>query len=618
MRILSWNINGVRTLPQYHPWNTFKSFQAILEHLRADIICFQEMKTSRTALERNVAVPDTFEAFFSFPVNKGGYSGVAIYSDTRTITPLKAEEGLSGNLQPKPPLTPDERISHSYPYAHEIELHPDEQGNTPSDLVALDAEGRSLVVDFGLFVLINVYCPNETSDARLPFKMNYHFMLGERVRKLMDEGREVIVVGDINICASPLDHCDGHLVSNAAYFTDHPARAWFHKWLAPAGCMTDVVRQFWPDRKGMYTCWNTKISARETNYGTRVDYILVTPGMLPWIKNGDILPSLKGSDHCPIYIDLHDEITTEAGVKLALRDVMPLDDTRKSPPRLAAKHWEEYSGKQTLLSTFFGKGGRATSTVDSSPTPPLNTSLADLQPVPAATELSKPVQTNRAMPPDTPTAPSGSPPPPTSQPTPSPATQSSMTSSASPSQKRKTTTELSSSTGKSAKKLKKGQSKLSTFFAQPTASSASTSGLGDSATLTPDNHLDADYQLAIRLSASEENAITQSTQSASSSTQSKAAWSQLMARVQPPNCTVHGEPAKEYTVNKPGPNKGKTFFLCSRPVGPGYDKGKGERLREEVDHQYRCNFFKWTSDVKRGTLSEKQTSASLSASSKRR
>ncbi|TFY80734.1 hypothetical protein EWM64_g3273, partial [Hericium alpestre] len=63
-----------------------------------------------------------------------------------------------------------------------------------------------------------------------------------------------------------------------------------------------------------------------------------------------------------------------------------------------------------------------------------------------------------------------------------------------------------------------------------------------------------------------------------------------------------GEPAKEFRVNKPGPNKGKTFFLCSRPVGPGYDKGRSERLREEVDHQYRCNFFKWASELKKEAL----------------
>ncbi|KAG2136066.1 Endonuclease/exonuclease/phosphatase [Suillus bovinus] len=603
MRILSWNINGVRTLPQYHPWNTFTSFQGILEHLKADIICFQEMKTSRSSLLRCVALPDDFEAFFSFPQNKGGYSGVAVYANSRTVTPLRAEEGLSGILQPKPPLTSDERISRSYPCAHEIELMPDEHGSTPSDLAALDAEGRALIVDFGLFVLINVYCPNETSDARLPFKINFHVMLQDRVQKLMNEGREVVVVGDINICASPLDHCDGHLASNTASFYDHPARAWFHRWSSPIGCMTDTVRTFWPDRKGMYTCWNMKISARETNYGTRVDYILVTPGMLPWIKHGDIQPSLKGSDHCPIYIDLHDEITTDAGERLFLRDVLPINGTREDLPRLAARRWEEYSGKQMLLSMFFGKGNKLPSPNNSpisslSPTP-------DTQPSGGYSNAVQPDHTQPAVviPPTNLSLSSRDSactsttqllaPSPQSNPV-----SSHRTAPPANSAKRK----LSDNAAKKVpKKLKGGQSKLSSFFAQPSVSQPCSQEISSGDIADHRDYIDSDHQLALELSAVFENPLSQGLLASAtpSASQSKAAWSQLMAPIQPPNCHVHGEPAKEHTVNKPGSNKGKTFFLCSRPVGPGYDKGKSERLREEVDHRYRCKFFKWSSDVRR-------------------
>lgn len=112
--------------------------------------------------------------------------------------------------------------------------------------------------------------------------------------------------------------------------------------------------------------WNTKISARETNYGSRVDYILGTRGLLPWLKHGDIQPSLKGSDHCPIYIDLHDETILPSGAKLTLREAMKVSDTRREPPRLAAKYWEEFSGKQTLLLTFFGKRANISPIPDSS------------------------------------------------------------------------------------------------------------------------------------------------------------------------------------------------------------------------------------------------------------
>ncbi|KAF8552229.1 DNase I-like protein [Imleria badia] len=617
------------------------------------------MKTSRGALDRNVAVPDPFHAFFSFPANKGGYSGVAVYTDSRTVTPLKAEEGLSGTIQPKPPLTTDERISHSYPSAHEMELMPDDNHNTPSDFVALDAEGRALMLDFGLFILINVYCPNETSDARLPFKMNYHFLLQERVNNLIAQGREVIVVGDINICAAPLDHCDGHLASNAAMFHDHPARAWFHNWLTPNGCMTDVVRSFWPSRKGMYTCWNTKISARETNYGTRVDYILVTQGMLPWIKHGDIQPLLKGSDHCPIFIDLHDEITTSSGQKLFLRQVMPVDGTQAEPPRLAARRWDEFSGKQTLLSSFFAKGGKMTAAPTAS-----DTTTHDSQPpgspspcsslAPAILSIDAP-QLPEAVPPGlgqvqdpdftttwaslpfltTTTTTTTGPTPQSQSPTPSPSESSGDpdTKGVAP-LKRKSTDPPTAVASKPSKKQKKdkgkhpgsdagsgsGQRTLAAFFAPQPSQSQTPSQLpplsksqrqGPSASqtewnalqLSSDGDLATDYQLALHLASQGVEPLPLISSGGNGScSNSKAAWSQLMAPVQPPKCTIHGEPAKEYTVNKPGPNKGKTFFICSRPVGPGYDKGKGERAREEVDHTHRCSFFMWSANVRREAL----------------
>jgi len=227
-----------------------------------------EMKSSRAAIGRDIALPDSFHSFFSFPAVKGGYSGVAVYTDTSTATPLKAEEGLSGGVQPKPPLSAEERISTSYPLACELELFPDADEHTPTDLVSLDLEGRALVLDFGLFVLINLYCPNEGSDARFPYKMNYHLMLQERVRGLIAAGREVIVVGDLNVCAAPIDHCDGHLPSNASTFWEHPARAWMRDWLAPCGPLIDVLRKFWPDRKGMYTCTLTPVSTSCGSSGT--------------------------------------------------------------------------------------------------------------------------------------------------------------------------------------------------------------------------------------------------------------------------------------------------------------------------------------------------------------
>ena len=92
-------------------------------------------------------------------------------------------------MQPKIPLSRSECISTSHSLAHELDLVPDADEQTPNDLLTLDPEGRALVLDFGLFVLINLYCPNEGSDARFSY-----------------------------VCAAPIDHCDGHLPSNASTF----------------------------------------------------------------------------------------------------------------------------------------------------------------------------------------------------------------------------------------------------------------------------------------------------------------------------------------------------------------------------------------------------------------
>lgn len=364
-----------------------------------------ETKTSRAALERQVAIPgDKFDAFFSFPSSKkGGYSGVAVFTNVESAIPLKAEEGLTGLLNSPSSSSKSSNATSSdessrvsppsgYPRAGDEQLvllplsaDPDDpdapafvlsKATVQEEFALLDAEGRCLIMDFGLFVLFNLYCPNsDNGSSRHAYKMNFHNLLGERIRRLMEEEkREVVVVGDINICSAPIDHCEGNLPGNRESFYDPPAREWFKNWIDPeSGPMVDVLRQCWPDRKGMYTCefvvvlrisqssydvpgWNTKISARDTNYGTRIDYILLSRGLLPWFKHGDIMPFVRGSDHCPVYIDLLDEITDSNGQVRKLRDEMHMSNGKREPPRLCARFWPEFSGKQQLLSSFFGKG----------------------------------------------------------------------------------------------------------------------------------------------------------------------------------------------------------------------------------------------------------------------
>ncbi|CUA78128.1 AP endonuclease 2 [Rhizoctonia solani] len=306
-----------------------------------------------------LAVPEGYDAVMSFPRNKNGYSGVAVYTNNTKIVPLKAEEGLIGGDQytSRVSLGAKERISEAYPEPSTLTLMA-EEGGVPTDLDNLDSEGRSLVVDFGLFVLINVYCPNLTSEERMAFKYNFHKVLEDRVRILIQEGREVIVLGDLNTVAAPIDHCEGSLESRKNSFWESPVRTWFREWLDPEGPMIDVVRTSWPDREKMFTCWDTRTNARESNYGTRIDYILITKGLLPWFKHGDIQADIRGSDHCPVFIDLHDEITSPDGQVSRLVDIIDSYNASgqpRDPPPISTKFWDEFSGKQKLLSTFFAK-----------------------------------------------------------------------------------------------------------------------------------------------------------------------------------------------------------------------------------------------------------------------
>lgn len=299
---------------------------------------------------------------------------------------------------------------------------------------------------------------------------------------------------------------------------------------------------------------------------------------MKWIKHGDIQPSLKGSDHCPIYIDLHDELTLESGDIVQLRDVLHPAGAGHSPPRLAAINWEEFSGKQTLLSTFFGKKGEARSHLDRSLSPPEPREESAVQrskdPIPQPEASLSSSQIPVASSPPNPSVDRGA-----------------VTSDLAIDKKRSLTQPATSSSShdlppsKKRKKSDNQQATLGAFFVKPkAAASASTSRSSEVVNSEDDSEyldglsaptssqseeilsqLDADYRLACELSASQESEIVQS--SASSSSDTKAAWTSLFTPIQPPKCTVHGEPAKKFTVNKQGPNKGRTFYTCARYVG---------------------------------------------------
>lgn len=349
---------------------------------------------------------------------------------------------------------------------------------------------------------------------------------------------------------------------------------------------------------------------------------------MSWIKAADVQQDVKGSDHCPVFVDLHDEITTSDGSVIRLRDVLGARNSDSAPPRLSTKFWDEYSGKQTRLHNFFtkkatdsSKTGPSAPTLDEGslpPAPPDDTSEVAIQsssPPPSSADQASQTMLDPLI--DDPAMTSVISQPSPITPSSSVATMTSTTSDCATDrlQKRKLVLEtpLEKVKKQKGKKVHKSESseatsqtKLSSFFVKPkaaveseteplAASSATKKGkekevpsLMDiidvddcpvAVTLVKDDIPDTEVEMH-HCSPSRSFSSQGSAWSTSSGygTQSKTnngsdgnrngngkdAWSAILAPTPIPRCTVHNEPAKEYTVNKPGPNKGKRFFICSR------------------------------------------------------
>ncbi|KAG0098989.1 Class II abasic (AP) endonuclease [Podila epicladia] len=656
MKFMTWNVNGIRALTQYHPYcdDLHKNYREILDYLGADIICLQETKITRSKLESDLALVPGYNSYWSFHRTKSGYSGVAIYVKDH-IKLLAAEEGISGVLSgniSSPMSTPPGSTPGSQPDLDFIEKIPKVGGYPAIEtqdpavyvrLQELDNEGRGIVLDFGFFVLFNLYCPNETDDTRLPFKMDYYNLLEARVRELIKEGRQVMVLGDMNVVPSELDHCDPakwKKESGESDFTNTPPRRWFNGFLAPNGPLTDLYRVFHKDQPGAFTCWNTKINARHDHVskiqGRCIYFILVTEGLLPWFKSCDRLPHVVGSDHCPVIAEMFPELKIDCSGGEAQQETVPsgkslqdiLDSYGGSTDHaLAAKFYDEFSGKQQKLSLFFKK-----STMDS--TPPLikSTSADQKRPTldpgneeprkkpffsadkifdtPASSTYTTSSQTISSNPPAAP-APHT---PATTVPSKPIAKMFSKTAAARAAQGK-------AGGKKSVSKPARQQSVLS-FFSTPgvnkkAASESSISDFTTSSQVTSSQPvLSQSSDVASSQPLSIETSDEGTTTSASHFSPNNFAdwipgsqdvlpftsneesitfkWQSLFTPRVVPKCKFHQEDCTEYTVNKKGPNKGRRFFLCSRPVGP-----EGDSIGQNPE--YRCNHFQWLNPPGNGT-----------------
>mmetsp|Transcript_18664 Transcript_18664/g.75028 ORF Transcript_18664/g.75028 Transcript_18664/m.75028 type:complete len:358 (-) Transcript_18664:2610-3683(-) len=314
MRIVTWNVNSVRS---------FRGrFKSVLDSFDADIVCLQETKLNRNGLEEEFAVPEGYDAFYAFSDSVSGYSGVATFaSRTRSkfAVPLRGEAGLLGSL------------------GAEMTFH-ESDGFTEEELVTMDMEGRVMVTDHGPFLLINVYVPSTGSLERFDFKLRFCLALQRRIEAMRAAGRKVVLVGDLNISYLKIDHCAPEKeVRDVTGWYTHPARHWLRSMLrVGGGHLEDAFRVLHPTELHAFTCWSQKTSARETNYGVRIDHILVDEHLVEALADSAILSEITGSDHCPVRVELREVSWSDRPM-----------ECRPSPPG-CAKYLPELGRKRQL------------------------------------------------------------------------------------------------------------------------------------------------------------------------------------------------------------------------------------------------------------------------------
>lgn len=253
LTLMSWNVNGLRAVQR-------KGFLEWLAQAQPDILGLQETKCRPDQLDDALLHPPGYTTYWASAERKG-YSGVALYT---RIPPLDVTIGLG--------------------------------------IPEFDAEGRTIIADYGDFVFLTAYFPNGASDhSRVPFKMAYKAAFLEACNRLRAAGRRVVFCGDVNTAHREIDLARPRENVNNTGFMPHE-RAWIDAVLA-AGYV-DTFRARYPEQRDAYTWWHLVTRARARNVGWRLDYFFASADLLPRIADAAILADVPGSDHCPVSLTL--------------------------------------------------------------------------------------------------------------------------------------------------------------------------------------------------------------------------------------------------------------------------------------------------------------------------
>ena len=253
MKILSWNVNGIRAVEK-------RGFIDWLAGEDADIVCLNETKAEPGQLSSGLVNPAGYRSYWA-SAQKRGYSGVAIYSKT---APLDVR------------------------YLGKSEF---------------DNEGRVLIAEYPQFTLIAAYFPNSQDEGRrLDYKLAFCNAILRLCNSLVKKGKHFIISGDYNIAHTPIDLArPKENEGSAGYLPEE--RAWMDTFTKTGHI--DTFRHFHPDQGSHYTWWTYRGGARQRNIGWRIDYHCVDSAFLPKITSSIIRPDVNGSDHCPVEINLN-------------------------------------------------------------------------------------------------------------------------------------------------------------------------------------------------------------------------------------------------------------------------------------------------------------------------
>ena len=249
MRLISWNVNGIRACCD-------KGFRDSFKALDADFFCLQETKMQEGQLDLN------FEGYTSYwnYAEKKGYSGTAIFTRHR---PMNVTYGIG------------------------IDEH--------------DHEGRVITLEMENFFLVTVYTPNSQDGLkRLDYRMTWEDDFRAYIKNL-DSKKPVLVCGDLNVAHKEIDLKNPKTNRMNAGFTDQEREKF--QTLLDTGFI-DIFRYFYPDMENIYSWWSYRFKAREKNAGWRIDYFVASARLADKLQGAKIHTEIFGSDHCPVEVTI--------------------------------------------------------------------------------------------------------------------------------------------------------------------------------------------------------------------------------------------------------------------------------------------------------------------------